>query len=62
MMILKQLKFTRGLNMKKSVKQEVVFTPKEIKEITGFELKNTWGDFYFEQAGLEPTMKVATLL
>ncbi len=40
--------------MKKKIKQEVVFTPKEIKEITGFELKNTWGDFYFEQDGGEP--------
>lgn len=40
--------------MKKRIKQEVVFTPKEIKEITGFEVKNTWGDFYFEQDGDEP--------
>lgn len=40
--------------MKKRIKQEVVFSSKEVKEITGFELKNTWGDFYFEQDGCEP--------
>ena len=40
--------------MKKRIKQEVVFSTKEVKEITGFELKNTWGDFYFEQDGSEP--------
>lgn len=40
--------------MKKRIKQEVVFSSKEVKEITGFELKNTWGDFYFEQDGREP--------
>ena len=31
--------------MKKRIKQEVVFSTKEVKEITGFELKNTWGDY-----------------
>lgn len=40
--------------MKKRIKHEVVFNSKEVKEITGFELKNTWGDFYFEQDGCEP--------
>lgn len=40
--------------MKKRIKQEVVFSSKEVKEITGFELKNKWGDFYFEQDGHEP--------
>ena len=40
--------------MKKRIKQEVVFSTKEVKEITGFELKNTWGDFYFEKDGSEP--------
>lgn len=40
--------------MKKRIKHEVVFSSKEVKEITGFELKNTWGDFYFEQDGCEP--------
>ena len=40
--------------MKKRIKQEVVFNSKEVKEITGFELKNTWGDFYFEKDGSEP--------
>jgi len=54
MMNLKQSRFIRGLNMKKRIKQEVVFSTKEVKEITGFELKNTWGDFYFEQDGREP--------
>ena len=44
--------------MKKRIKQEVVFSSKEVKEITGFELKNTWGDFYFEQDGGEPIWEV----
>ena len=53
-MNLKQSRFIRGLNMKKRIKQEVIFSSKEVKEITGFELKNKWGDFYFEQDGSEP--------
>ena len=40
--------------MKKIIKNEVVFNSKEVKDITGFELKNKWGDFYLKQDGLEP--------